>query len=113
MTWWIQTEGDCVWGAGVIGDIPAEGSVPSRPHQVQSLSGRVGIDFVITGEIIWLGPTEFNLELPRWAPLRMLIDFGEDGQISLHEDREPGVTGLHCPDPAGYCPAPLVLLPVD
>jgi hypothetical protein len=73
----------------------------------------VGHDFIITGEIIWLGPDELTLSLPRWAPLRMLIEFGDAGQISLHEDREPGVTGLHCPDPVGYCPDPVVLVPVE
>jgi len=112
MTWWIQTQGDCVWGAGAVGDTPSEGSVSSLPHEIQSLSGRIGPDFVITGEIIWLEPAPFT-DYTAWAPLRMLIDFGEAGQISLREDREPGVTGLHCPDPTGYCPAPLVLLPVD
>jgi len=114
LTWWIRTEGDCVWGAGVVGD-RAEGSVPPRPHQVQSLNGTIGSDFWITGEIIWLGPTESNEAgpLPRWAPLRMHIEFDETNQISLREDREPGVTGLHCPDPSGYCPDPLVLIPVE
>jgi hypothetical protein len=112
MIWWIRTQGNCLWGAGIDGDIPADGGFPVRPHEIQSLDGRIGSNFVITGEIIWLGPGEVGAPpLPSSAPLRMHIEFGEAGQITLREDREPGVTGLHCPDPSGYCPDPLVLIP--
>lgn len=115
MTWWIRAEGDCVWGAGYIDEVPPEGSIDVRPDQVQSLSGRLGSDFVITGEIISLGALPFSApaDPPRFSPLRMLIDFDEAGRINLREDRQPGVAGPRCPDPAGYCPAPLVLQRAD
>ena len=56
MTWYIRTEGDCVWGAGQIEDVPPAESLDVRPDHVQSLAGRMGSDFVITGEILNLAP---------------------------------------------------------
>jgi hypothetical protein len=115
MTWWIRTQGDCVWGAGHIEDISPEGSFDARPDQVQSLAGHVGSAFVITGEIIWLAALPPGTTgTPSWySPLRMLIEIDDAGEITLREDREPGVTGPRCPDPSGFCPAPLVLRPAE
>lgn len=110
MTWRIRTQGNCVWGAGYIEDAPPDGTFEARPDHVQSLAGVLQSDFVITGEIILLGsdPASPNPPLP-YSPLRMFVEFDEAGEILLREDREPGVSGLRCPDPAGYCPAPLLL----
>lgn len=114
MTWWIRTSGDCVWGAGATEQVAPERDFGARPDEVQSLAGRIGSDFVITGEIIWLGPSFAAPGVPdRYSPLRMLIEFRAAGEIILREDREPGVSGPRCPDPGGYCPAPLVLQRVD
>lgn len=114
-TWWIRTLGDCVWGAGHVEHIRPEGDFGARPDHVQSLSGRIGSDFVISGEILWLAPFEpFTPgSLPRYAALRMLIDFDDAGEIVLREDREPGVVGPHCLDPVQFCPPPLVLQLAD
>jgi hypothetical protein len=114
MTWWIRTQGDCVWGAGYMEDPPPEGTFEARPDHVQSLSGVLESDFVLTGEILLLGalPT-FAGNQPRYSPLRMFIEFDETGEVLLREDREPGISGLRCPDPGGYCPAPLLLQRVD
>jgi hypothetical protein len=43
----------------------------------------------------------------------MFVEFDEAGGIVLREDREPGLTGVRCPDAGGYCPAPLVLQRAD
>jgi hypothetical protein len=105
MTWWIRTQGDCVWGNG-LADVETLG-----PHQVQGLSGVIGSDFVITGEILMLGPSD-EATTP-YSPLRMLIEFGAADEIFLREDRRPTVQGPRCPDPPNYCPAPLVLERAD
>ena len=73
MTWWIRTEGDCVWGAGYIDEVPPEGSFDVRPDHVQSLAGRSGSDLVITGEIISLGATSHSAPR-RSAPLLPAAD---------------------------------------
>ena len=112
MTWWISTQGNCVWGAGSIDDPPPAGTFEARPDHVQSLRGLLGSDFVITGEIVWLGglPLGGAPGVPAvYSPLRMFVEFDEAGEIRLREDREPGATGLRCPEPSGFCPAPLVL----
>jgi hypothetical protein len=113
MTWWIRTQGDCVWGAGQVDDVPPDRTISAVPDLVQSLAGHIGSDLVITGEILWLGPMPIAApSIPsRYAPLRMLIDVDDTGRILLREDREPGVSGPRCPAPGGYCPAPLVLQP--
>lgn len=106
MIWWIRTQGDCVWGNGQVEDVETLG-----PHQVQGLSGVIGSDFVITGDILWLGP--YDRGLTPYSPLRMLIEFAAEGEIFLREDRGPTVQGPRCPDPPNYCPAPLVLERAD
>ena len=114
MTWWLHARGACVWGAGYVDEVFTD-SIAATPDQVQSLSGRIGSDFTINGEIIWLGP--LPPQAPgspiRDAPLRMFIEFGEEGEILLREDREAGVRGPHCPDPNVFCPDPLVLEQVE
>jgi hypothetical protein len=113
MTWWIRTQGDCVWGNGQVEDVPPPGEFGGRPDLVQSLSGVLGSDFVITGEILNLGdlPLGQARSLVPYSPLRMFILFDDLGEITLHEDREPMVRGPRCPDPVVYCPDPLVLRP--
>ncbi len=110
MTWWIRTQGDCVWGDGQVEDVETR-PIGQRPDQVQGLSGVIGSDFVITGEILMLGPG--GLPATPYSPLRMLIEFGAAGEIFLREDREPMVLGPRCPDPGSYCPDPLVLERAD
>ena len=115
MTWWIRTQGDCVWGSGQIDDVPPREGFGARPDQVQSLNGAIGSDFVITGEILYLGPLPVGVPgtLTPYSPLRMLIEFGDTGEILLREDREAGVVGPRCPDPVSYCPTQLVLQPAE
>jgi hypothetical protein len=111
MTWWIYTAGDCAWGAGTVEDPSPEGPLGGLPGDVQSFRGRIGSDFVITGEILWLAPRPpaFGPGNPqRYSPLRMLIQFDDGGEVVLREDREPGVSTPRCPDQI-FCPEPLVL----
>jgi hypothetical protein len=113
MTWWIWTQGTCVWGAGQVDNVRT-GDAFSWPNQVQSLTGQISSDFTITGALLWLGPLPpLSLEPGAYAPLRMRIEFNDTGQILLREDREAGVQGPHCPAPQGFCPEPLVLERAD
>jgi hypothetical protein len=113
MTWWIHTQGDCIWGAGQVEEVFT--GIATSPDRVQSLSGRIGSDFAISGEIIWLGPLPPGaIASPiRYSPLRMFIEFDDTGWVRLREDREAGVRGPRCPDPASFCPAPLLLERAD
>jgi hypothetical protein len=115
LSWWIRTQGDCVWGSGHIEGVPPAGTIEARPDQVQSLSGKIGSDFVIAGEILFLGPIPFAApgSVTPYSPLRMLIEWDAEGEILLREDREPAAVGPRCPDPAGFCPPPLVLRPAE
>jgi hypothetical protein len=108
-TWWIRTDGDCVWGSGHVTDIE-----PDIAHHVQSLNGRIRSDFAIVGDILFLGPIRQGAPagLRARADLHMLIEFQEGGDIVIREDREPGAIGPHCPV-QDYCPAPLVLERAD
>jgi hypothetical protein len=109
--WWIRTFGDCIWGNGIY-DVYTEDEGLARSASVQVLQGRVGTDFVIDGTVVLLGPGSPSLTVPQFiAEVRIIIDFDDDGQIMLREDRVPGVQGPRCPNPLGYCPLPLLLRP--
>lgn len=109
--WWIRSFGDCVWGSGIYDDY-TEDAVLARAASVQVLQGRIGNDFVIDGTIVLLGPGRPVITTPQFtAEVRIIIDFDDDGQVMLREDRVPGVQGPRCPNPVGYCPLPLLLRP--
>jgi len=108
--WWIRALGDCVWGTGIY-DTYSEDAFLSRSESVQVLQGRVGNDFVIEGTIVLLGPHPAFAVLQYRADVRIQIDIDAEGRITLREDRLPGIQGPRCPDPVGYCPAPLLLRP--
>jgi hypothetical protein len=106
--WWIRTLGDCIWGTGIFDDYSEDG-FSAYAESVQGLQGRVGNDFVIDGTIVLLGPHP-AFAVPQYlAEVRLLIEFDPAGQVTLREDRIPGVQGPRCPDPNVVCPQPLVL----
>jgi hypothetical protein len=108
-TWWIRAQGDCVWGTGIVDDYADTGA--SANHvEVQTFSGVLTQAFTITGEIVSLGPNPPGFLPPIYSPIRFKVEF-KNGQTTLREDREPGVQGPRCPDPAGFCPPPLLLHP--
>ena len=108
--WWIRAFGDCVWGSGIY-DAYTEDEFFARADSVQVLLGRMGSDFVIDGAIALVGPHPDFGTSESFAEVRIIIDFDDDGQIMLREDRVPGVQGPRCPDAVGYCPLPLLLRP--
>ncbi|HJT63463.1 MAG TPA: hypothetical protein VJ839_01685 [Candidatus Limnocylindria bacterium] len=110
MTWWIRTQGDCVWGAGTVDDVPADGA--SIPDTVQTIRGRLGSDLIIDGEILRLGPyASSDAARAIYSPIRLKVDFDDDGQVVLREDRVYGVAGPRCGDPVVFCIPVLVLRP--
>ena len=106
--WWIQTLGDCIWGTGIFDDYN-EDPLVSHPMAVQGLQGRVGNDFVIDSTIVLLGPRPTMALVQTLAEVRLLIEFDPAGQVTLREDRIPGVQGPRCPEPLAVCPQPLLL----
>jgi hypothetical protein len=115
MKWWIRSLGDCFWASG-IADSYTEEEFFARPDSVQTMRGTVRDDFTVDGIVVLLGPHPDFASPPYQSTIRLFIDIGQGGEstpgdpeITLREDREPGVQGPRCPDPVGYCPAPLVL----
>ena len=106
--WWIQTLGDCLWGSGMYDDY-TEDVFLARAESVQALQGTVSNDFVIEGTIVLLGPHPSFAVLQLHSEVRLLIEFDSTGEVTLREERAPGIQGPRCPDPVGYCPAPLLL----
>jgi hypothetical protein len=108
-TWWIRTQGNCLFGVGTVADVPEEG-FSANPGTVLHYSGTIQPDFTIEGPMVHLGPVD-ALEWPINEDVRFLIVFTDDGGIELHEDREPGVVtgGPRCVQ--AFCFPPLVLVP--
>jgi len=107
MIWRIKTQGTCVWGVGVVEGIPYEEANDSA--NIQTLRGQIGNDFVIDGEMVLMGPDVNFFRPPIYSPARFLIEFDENGDVRLLEDREPGVPGPRCAEQATSCLRPLVL----
>jgi hypothetical protein len=110
-TWWIGTQGDCLYGVATVDEVPDEG-LSMNPGTVLHYTGTILSDFTVEGPMLHLGPR------PPYAPLlrideyvRFLIVFTDEGGVELHEDREPGVVtgGLRCVEQA-FCFPPLVLV---
>ena len=109
-TWWIRTEGDCIWGTGIFDDY-TEDPLFAHPMSVQGMQGRVGNGFVIDSTIVLLYPHPSFGVPQNVAEVQLLIEFDPAGEITLREDRVPGVQGPRCPEPLFLCPAPLLLRP--
>jgi hypothetical protein len=110
-TWWMQPFGDCIWGTGTYDEIP-EGFT-AEAASVQTMQGTINNDFTIDSTVVLLGPHPEFATPNLFAEVRWRIVFEDAGSVTLVEDREPGVAGPRCPDPVGYCPAPLILRPQD
>jgi hypothetical protein len=115
MKWWIRSLGDCFWASG-IADPYTDDEFLSRVDSVQTMRGTVRDDFTVDGTVVLLGRHHPFLSPSYSSDVRLLIDIDEGGEatpgdpeITLREDREPGVQGPRCPDPVAFCPAPLVL----
>jgi hypothetical protein len=114
-TWLIRTQGDCLWGAGAVGSVE-QPDVYDSPDmgRLQTIRGKIGTDFVVDGEIVQVGSERFAI-LPTspYSPLRLLIEFDDDGTIVLREDRMLGDPGPRCVEATLHCIPVLVLRPAD
>jgi hypothetical protein len=109
-TWWIRTQGDCLYGVGTVADVPEEG-FSANPGTVLHYTGAIQPDFTIEGQMVHLGPV-YALEVAITEDVRFLIEFAESG-VELREDRELGVVtgGPRCIE--NFCFPPLVLVPLE
>jgi hypothetical protein len=114
LTWWIRTQGNCLFGVATVAEVPQEG-MSMNPGTVIHYTGTIQPDFTIEGPMRHLGP-----ERPQAPSLRIdedvrfLIVFTDEGGIELREDREPGVVtgGLRCVEQS-FCFPPIILVPLE
>jgi hypothetical protein len=114
LTWWIRTEGDCLYGAATVDEVPEEGE-SMNPGTVLLYTGTIRPDFTIDGPMLHVGPVPAHAPLvPIYADVRLLIEFTDAGGIELREDRVPGVVtgGIRCIEQS-FCFPPLILAPRD
>ena len=84
------------------------------PDLVQTIRGRLGSDLIIDGEILRLGPyAPSDAARAIYSPIRLKVDFEDDGQVVLREDRVYGAAGPRCGDPVFFCIPVLVLRPAE
>jgi hypothetical protein len=94
MSWYVRTQGDCFWASGSVED--PESDFSGYTADVQIITGRIGSDFTIEGENVRLGPPASFLNETIYAPMRLLIEFSDGGEVVLREDRVLGVEGPRC-----------------
>jgi hypothetical protein len=109
MTWWVESFGDCFWATGFTDDYEES----FQADAVQTIRGTIRDDFTIDGTAVLMAPHVSYFQPQKAAALTVLVEFDDAGEISLREDRQPGVQGPRCHDPSLYCVAPLLLRPQD
>jgi hypothetical protein len=94
MTWYVRTQGDCFWASGSVEDPGSEFS--GYTADVQLITGLIGSDSAIEGENVRLGPPASFLNETIYSPMRLFIEFEDDGEVVLREDRVLGLEGPRC-----------------
>jgi hypothetical protein len=102
--------GDCVWMTIV------DARFFSTPEQGESVLGqllaRANPDFSLAGNLVTLlrDPVIGGFsDQQTFAAVRFVIEFTEDGDAVLREDRDAGVPGPRCTQGESACPHPTVL----
>jgi len=104
---WLNQIGDCVYGS-VVG-----GEISRGPGQtIVNLSGRVGADFAIGFDVVMVTQGD-QLLFGEHSTMVMVIEWDDDGRLSLREDRAPGETAGRCIQSAFECPDPLIWYRLD
>jgi hypothetical protein len=117
-TTWIRQLGDCVWGSVMDAEFRSDpnfqGTFEQRGGNLGSLVGRITSDFAIEAQLISIRHGSPAAPSPA-AAIRLLIEFGPDGETILREERDPDELSPRCYQVLGepYCPAPVILHRVD
>jgi hypothetical protein len=111
MTWYVLTQGDCFYGTGTVDDVRLEGPFMNA-ISVMMYSGTIQPDLTIDGEMLHVGPAPLSQSTGEvYAPVRLLIEFDDEGGVELHEDRVAGeIDPPRCFDPL-FCLPPMLLVP--
>jgi hypothetical protein len=102
--------GDCVWVTVTDERFHAQ-PVPGEAI-LGVLLGTLATDFSISGDLVTLlrdAQVGGFSDQQTYAAVHLLVEFDEDGQITIREDREPGVNGPRCTHPPSACPNPVEL----
>jgi hypothetical protein len=88
----------------------------AQPVQGESilgvLFGSLATDSSISGDLVTIlrdRPVGGFSDQQTYAAVKLLVQFDEDGQITIREDRDPGVSGPRCTHPPSACPNPVEL----
>jgi hypothetical protein len=117
-TTWIRQMGDCVWGAVMDAEFRSDpnfqGDFAQRGGNLGSLTGQITGDFEIDAQLVSIRHGSPAAPAP-FAAIRLLIEFGPDGETILREDRDPDQLGPRCYQVLGdpYCPAAVILHRVE
>jgi hypothetical protein len=102
--------GDCVWIT------VTDERFHTQPVEGEAilgvLLGTIATDFSISGDLVTLlrdRPVGGFSDQQIFAAVRLRVVFAEDGQVSIRENRDPGVSGPRCTHPPSACPNPVEL----
>jgi hypothetical protein len=106
----VLQQGDCVWITVTDERFHAQ---PVEGEAILGvLLGTLATDFSVSGELVTLlrdAPVGGFSDQQTFAAVHLLVEFDEDGQITIRENREPGVSGPRCTHPPSACPNPVEL----
>jgi hypothetical protein len=111
----ILQRGACVWAVVMDAEFRANPSPDSS--QMAMFYGTLREDFTIDGTLVvmvrWNDPFNYGNQAPGPYPMTWRLEYGESDQLTLVEDRVPGVQGPRCPNAVMWCPDPTVLVPIQ
>jgi hypothetical protein len=115
---WIRQLGDCLWGSVMDAEFRSDpnfqGTFEQRGGNLGTMHGRITSDFSIEAQLVSIRHGSPAAPAPV-AAIRLVIEFGPDGETRLREDRDPDQFSTRCYEVQGdpYCPAPVILHRVE
>lgn len=111
----ILQRGACVWA--VVMDAEFRANPSPDASQLAMFYGLLREDFTIDGTLVvmvrWNDPFNYGNQAPGPYPMAWRLEYDESQQMTLVEDRVPGVQGPRCPNAVMWCPDPTVLVPIQ